>query len=86
MCSHFSDGVDQSRRDLLAAHGVPTSRHFKREDTVSLRIVQAVASVPADFSAVTAMVPAGDSAVVATGETGRQVQVTVDWRFVADSK
>jgi len=80
VCSHFCDGVDVAREDRLP--GIPTSRHFRHDETVSLRIVQAVAAIPKNFGAVTVIEPEGDSAVRITGESGESVICPLDWRFV----
>jgi len=82
VCSHFSNGVDLSRQNLLAAEGIPTVRSFDAEETVSLRILQAVAAVPADFDRVASIVPDGDHAVTLTAESGASVTVALDWKFV----
>jgi hypothetical protein len=85
VCSHFCNGIDISRQNLLAAQGVPTTRCFKRGETVSLRIIQAVALVPDDFGAVSEIVPHGVGAVSIQGESVRKIIVPVDWSFVAPS-
>lgn len=82
VCSHFCNGVDLSREDLLAEEGIPTTRRFVPEETVSLRIVQAVAEVPPNFGAVTEIVPEGDGRVRITGENGAIVESPVDWSHV----
>ena len=83
VCSHFCDGVDISRQNLLAEHGIPTTRHFSKDERVSLRIIQAVAAVPEHFGAVAKILPAGDGQVTLIGETGLQVTAPVDWKFVS---
>ena len=82
VCSYFADPVDISRTDPLAAEGVPTTRHFRKDETVSLRIAQAVAAVPEKFGRVTSIVPAGPGKVVITGESGSTVGSAIDWQFV----
>lgn len=82
VCSHFCDSVDISRRDLLASHGIPTTREFRKNATVSLRIAQAVAAVPPGFGAVASIQPAGPGKVVLVGETGLAAECAVDWNFV----
>ncbi|MDB6076682.1 MAG: hypothetical protein JWO82_429 [Akkermansiaceae bacterium] len=82
VCSHFSDGVDVSREDRLKDDGVPTTRTFRPDETVSLRTIQAVALVPDDFGAVKSIQPAGPGQVVITGESGAQVTAATDWSFV----
>lgn len=82
VCSHFSDGVDKSRLDLLRKHGVATTRNFCKDQPVTLRIIHAVALVPADFGAVSSIAPAGENALTVTGEFGVKIVVPLDWRFV----
>lgn len=81
VCSYFSHGLADSRKNPLAAEGIPTTRHFSSDETVSLRIVQAVAPVPADFGAVRQIIPCGKNSVAITGEFGAEISVSVDWRF-----
>ncbi len=83
VCSHFADGVEVSRQDLLAAHAIPTTRRFDPRQTVALRHIHAVALLPEGFGAVSHIVPCGEASVTLTGETGAQVRVALDWRFVA---
>ncbi len=82
VCSYFASGVAVSRRTPLAAEGIPTSRRFHLGETVSLRTIQAVALVGGDFGMVVKIVPAGDGAVTIFAESGAQVTVAVDWRFL----
>jgi hypothetical protein len=80
VCSYFSNGVDLSRQDLLAPEGIPTTRHFKSDQVVSLKTIQAVAAV--NFGAVSRILPAGDDAVTLIGESGAIVTVPVSWKFL----
>lgn len=82
VCSHFSDSVDVSRGDRLAEDSIPTSREFVADQTVSLRILQAVAAVDEDFGRVISIRPNGPGSVLITGETGKPVESTIDWNFV----
>ena len=82
VCSHFSDGVDKSRLDLLAARGIPTTRHFNPDETISLRNIHAVAAVPAGFGAVAKILPAGLGAVKIIGDSGLEVLAALDWNFL----
>lgn len=82
VCSHFCDGLEISRQDLLAAQGIPTTRHFQQEETVALRIIHAVALVPENFGLVSSIVPDGETRVTLTGDEGGQITVPLDWRFV----
>jgi len=82
VCSYFSNGVAHSRRAPLAKEGIPTSRRFHLGQTVSLRTIQAAALVCEDFGKVSKIIPADDAAVTISGESGAQVTVPVDWRFL----
>jgi hypothetical protein len=82
VCSHFCDGVDVSREDRLGENGIPTTREFRKDETVSLRIAQAVAVVPSGFGKVVSIRPHGPGKVVITGESGASVESAVDWNFV----
>lgn len=82
VCSHFSDSVDVSREDRLAAKGIPTSREFRKDETVSLRIAQGVAAVPPGFGKVVSIRPAGPGKTILTGESGASVESGIDWNFV----
>jgi hypothetical protein len=81
VCSHFCNSVDLSRQDLLAEEGIPTTRRFRADETVSLRIVQAVAEVPPNFGKVLDILPTGDGRVRVSGENGA-VECALDWTFV----
>lgn len=82
VCSHFSDGVDVSRQGPLADEGIPTVRHFEADETVSLRVIQAVAAVPEGFDRVATITPDGDHAVKLTAESGESLSVPLDWKFI----
>jgi hypothetical protein len=82
VCSYFSNGVDLSRQDLLAAEGIPTTRRFNRDEIISLKTIQAAASVSAGFGAVSKILPAGDDAVTLIGESGEKCTVPIQWKFL----
>jgi hypothetical protein len=82
VCSFFSHGVDVSRQNPLAAQGIPTSRHFTPQETVSLRVIQAVALVPNDFGAVTSIVPHDELSIAISGDSGKPIIIPIDWKFV----
>ncbi len=82
VCSHFCDGVDKSRLDLLAEHGIPTTRRFTPDLPVLLRHLHAVAAVPENFGAVVSILPKGDGTVELTDESDISVLAPVDWNFV----
>lgn len=82
VCSYFSYGLEEAREDRLAGSGIPTSRRFRPDETVSLRTVQAVAAVPATFGAVTSITPDGSSRVLIHDEHGNTAVAKVDWSYV----
>lgn len=82
VCSYFSNGVDLSRQDLLAANGIATTRHFHPNKTVSLRTIQAVATLDASCGAVSRILPAGENHVSIVSESGSQTTIPIDWRFL----
>ncbi len=81
VCSYFSNGVDLARGNPLAAEGIPTCRHFKSGETVSLKIVQAVALDPG-LGEVVKITPAGDGSVAVTGSSGLTVILPLRWEFL----
>lgn len=82
VCSYFSNGVDVSRQNLLAAEGIPTTRHFTPGETVSLRTIQAVAPLEISFGAISKILPAGENHVLIVGDSGAEATVPIDWRFL----
>ena len=83
VCSHFSNGVDESRKNPLAAEGIPTVRTFKADETVSLKVIQAVTAVPEGFDRVASIVPDGDHTVKITAESGESLTAALDWKFLS---
>lgn len=82
VCSYFSNGVDLSRQNLLSALGIPTTRHFPPDTTVSLRMIHAVALTPDDFGAVARIFPHDENSVAIHGNSGKEIIVPVNWNFV----
>jgi hypothetical protein len=82
VCSYFACGVDVSRQNPLTADGIPTTRHFTANETISLKTIQAVAAVDTSFGAVSRIFPTKESHVTIEGESGLQITVPIDWRFV----
>ena len=82
VCSYFSHGVDESRKSPLVGLDIPTVRGFRSGETVSLRVIQAVARVPEDFGKVMQIRPASQNSVVITGESGKEIAVPIEWGFV----
>jgi hypothetical protein len=82
VCSYFSHGVDESRKNPLAHLDIPTVRRFRADETVSLRMIHAAAAVPENFGRVALIRPAGQNSVVITGESGEEITTPVEWSFV----
>jgi hypothetical protein len=80
VCSHFCDGVDVSRKDLLRNLAIPTVRSFSKDTPVTLRTIQAVAAVPEGFGKVESISPGGDGKVTITGSNGGTITAKVDWK------
>ena len=80
ICGHFCDGLETSRKNLLAERGIPTTRLFHPDQTVRLPIIQGVALVEPGFGQVQKIQPIDDHTIVITGENGAFVHVNIDWR------
>lgn len=85
VCSFFSDGLDISRTEpLQKKYGIPCTRKFNPDETVSLRIVQGVHPVPKNFGMVTDLRPLrGEDAIVIMNAVGKKIRVPVKWSFLA---
>ena len=82
VCSHYGDGLDISRRDLLKKLSIPTTRSFSKESQVTLRNIHAVAAVPDGFGMVKSIEPGGQSEIVLCDENGITVTAKVDREFL----
>lgn len=80
VCSHFCNGLEASRENRLAAHGIPTVRTFAAGESVRLPIIQGVALVEPGFGQVTAIVALDDHTIAIKGEHGAEVHAKIDWR------
>jgi hypothetical protein len=86
VCSHFHDGAHLSARDLLATEGVRTSRRFRRDETVSLRHIQAVVPTPANFGGVArAQFSADRTRLELIAESGARASAPLDGNFLFPS-
>jgi len=85
VCSHFCDGVDVSRQDLLKNLGIPTTRVFSKQAPVALRNIHAVAQPPAGFGMVSSISPLGENTVKISDENGLEIITKVNWKFVIES-
>lgn len=83
VCSHYCDGLDLSRRDLLAAEGIATTREFAAGVAVDLPHVQGVVAVPPDFGGVAALTPEPDRPDRArlVAESGATVTFPLQWQL-----
>ncbi len=86
VCAYFANGLEDSRKDLLASAGIPTSRRFELEQVVSLKMIQAVALTDHEFGMVSEIVPEGRGAVRIIGEHGPEIIVPLDWGFLFESE
>ena len=83
VCSYFCDDVDESRRNLLADEGIPTTRSFDGSP-VDLRLIQAVSAVPDEFDIVEHISPS-EAGVILLSRSGVEVEVCLNWKFLNDS-
>lgn len=83
VCSYFCDSVLDSRKAPLAKRGIATTRKFTSDSTTSLRMIQGVAPVDAEFNEVADIRPQTDRpAVDILDPSGRSVSTEVHWQFV----
>jgi hypothetical protein len=81
VCSHFSDGLEESRKDRLNKFKVPTTADFSKTRPTILRLIQLVHPVPADFGMVSNIKKELD-AIVVTGAKGKKVRIPVETEFL----
>jgi hypothetical protein len=82
VCTYFGDSVDEARKHPLAHLGIPTVRSFRSDETVSLRVIHAVAAVSENFGRVASIRPGGENSIVITGESGEEITAPIEWGFV----
>lgn len=82
VCSHFCDGVDISRKDLLRNLAIPTTRKFSKDEPVTLRNIQAVAATPKGFGLVKSITPLDANSVTIIDEDGTTLETVLDWEFL----
>ena len=82
VCSYFCDDVTDSRKDLLAELGIPTTREFKKDEATILPLIHGGAPVPAEFGAVTTIVPVDESTIRITSDRNQSVDTPCHWSFV----
>ena len=82
VCSYFSHGVDLSRQNPLATERIPTSREFKPDESVSLRVIQATALLPDGFDKVSGIRPVAENSIAITSDSGKEIIIPIEWKFV----
>lgn len=86
VCSYFADGLEAARAHPLRERGIPTTRHFTPEITVTLRTVHAVAATPAGFGRVSHIDLSTPGSARVIDEDGTSVTTSVDWSYVLESE
>jgi len=84
VCSHFSDGPDIARENLLEPLGIPTTRSFSKSNTTRLPVIHAVAATPDGFGKTTSITPT-ENAVILRDESGMQITTPLHWQFILNS-
>lgn len=82
VCSYFHAGLLASREDRLASLGIPTTRRFHREQTTTLRMVQAVAFAEPGFGRVVDISMDEPGQVTLVDDADRVATANVDWSYV----
>jgi hypothetical protein len=83
VCSHYSDGLEMARKDLLKAQGVPTTLAFSAKEPKSIRAIHVVHAVPKAFGRVDKVErDPGGGHILALGSGGTKVRIPVDWSFL----
>lgn len=82
VCSWFHAGLVPSRENRLAHLGIPTARTFQADETVTLRVLQAVAFTPKGFGRVAAIETPDQQTVRIVNDAGAVVEQHLEWSFV----
>ncbi|MFM8350100.1 MAG: hypothetical protein ACKN9D_03450 [Actinomycetales bacterium] len=82
VCSYFAAGLVDSRADLLAADGIPTTRAFRADTPVTITSIQGVAFTEPGFGRVTDVDLAEPGQITLRDERGRTVTAAVNWEQV----
>jgi hypothetical protein len=82
VCAYFADGLAASRMNHLADKGIPTVREFVAGEDVSLRIIQAVAPIPADGFGTVQSIEVTNATATLIDEDGRRINATCDVNFL----
>lgn len=82
VCSYFHEGLEPSREDRLAEQGIATTREFHADQSVTLRVLQAMVATPADFGRVVEISTPQHGTIRVVDEQGTVVEAAIDWQFV----
>jgi hypothetical protein len=85
VCSYFADGLEASRRNLLAAKGIPTVREFSPDRPVRIATLQGVVFTPPGFGPVADINTEVPGRITVTDESGHSVEGLADWAFVLEN-
>jgi hypothetical protein len=81
--SHYSDGLEISRKDLLKKQNIPTTRLFSGKTPSAIKVIQGVHPVPRQFGMVSKIVRDRKSqSIIISNKQGKKVNVPVDWQFL----
>ncbi|MBU6280109.1 MAG: hypothetical protein KGN78_12790, partial [Actinomycetales bacterium] len=78
-CSYFAAGLLDSRADLLAAEGIPTTREFHADQQVCITSIQGVAFAQSDFWRVVAVDFDVPGQITLQDEQGQRITTPVNW-------
>jgi len=85
VCSYFAAGLEESRQDLLADLGIPTTVDFSGSDPWVVRTVHAVAFPDRPFGRVADVQLTEPGQVTLISDEGATCPVAVDWEVVLSS-
>ena len=82
VCSYFAAGLVESRQDLLAELGIPTTVAFHADQSWVARTAHAVAFPDEPLGAITDIRMSESGSVTLVGSSGRTCPVALDWQMV----
>lgn len=81
VCAYFAEGRNPSIANPLASEGIPTSREFRANEPVRLRVVQAVAALPEGFGSITD-IRDQDGHAVLVDESGAEIPTATSTSYL----
>ena len=84
VCSHFADGLESARADRLADLGIRTTRRFRADEPVTLRVAHGVAFTPPGFDRVAEIDLSSPGIATLRDDAGRTATTRIDGQFVLD--